>query len=475
MRSRSALPVLAFAGLVASFMQTILVPIQAELPRLLNARPEDTAWAVTITLLAGAISNPVSGRLGDMFGKRRVALVLLALLVSGSVVAALSSGVVPLIVGRALQGLGMAAIPVGISILRDILPVERLTSAVALMSATLGVGGALGLPISALVTQYFDWHALFWLAAALGVIAFALVAWVVPPSVLRSGGRVDLVGIAGLAVGLGGVLLAVSRGSEWGWTAPLTLGLLIGGVVVLLAWGWYELRTKNPLVDLRVSARGPVLTTNLASIAMGFALFASSIAFPQLLELPAAAGGLGLSLLLASLVLMPSGVAMLVMSPIAGRLERRRGPKALLIAGAAVIAVGYLIAALLQPQVWLILVVNIVIGIGVGLGYAAMPTLIMRSVPSTETGAANGLNTLMRGLGTATGAAVIAATLTQSSTDVGGVQLPTIAGFQQAFALGLAAAVVSALIAIAIPRPRPHAGEHEAMPAGLDDGGAEGR
>lgn len=459
--------VLAFAGMGASFMQTILIPIQSELPELLNSSREDTAWVITVTLLVSAICTPISGKLGDMYGKRRIALILLAMLITGSIVAALSPTVVPLIVGRALQGTGMGVIPLGISILRDILPPKKLGSAIALVSATLGVGGALGLPLSAFVTEHFDWHVLFWVAAGIGVISFVLYLIVIPVSTMRTGGRFDFVGAAGLALGLVGVLLAVSKGNEWGWLEPGTLALLGGGIVVLLVWGWYELRLSAPLVDLRVSARGPVLLTNLASIAMGFALFASSIVFPQLLELPTESGaGLGLTLLQASFILMPSGLAMLAMSPVAGRLERSFGAKPLLVTGATIIAITYLAAVLINLEVWHVLVINIVIGIGIGLGYAAMPTLIMQAVPAHETGAANGLNTLMRGLGTSIAAAAIAAILAQSAIPFGEGTVPSADGFQLALIFGLVAAVVCAVIAALIPKPKAHADEHVSIPEG---------
>jgi EmrB/QacA subfamily drug resistance transporter len=459
--------VLAFAGMGGSFMQTILLPIQSELPELLNASRADTAWVITITLLVGAIFTPIAGKLGDMFGKRRIALVLLALLVAGSVIAALSTSVGPMIVGRGLQGMGTGVIPLGIAILRDVLPPKRLGSAIALVSATLGVGGALGLPISAFVTENYDWHILFWVAAGIGTLSFALFLVVIPASTLRTGGRFDFVGAIGLALGLGGVLLAVSKGNEWGWASVQTLALLIGGIAVLLLWGWYELRRDAPLVDIRVSARGPVLMTNLASIAMGVALFASSIVFPQLLQLPTETGsGLGLTLLQASFVLMPSGLAMLAMSPVAGRLERRFGPKPLLVAGAAIIAVTYLVAVLVDLEVWHVLVINTVIGVGIGLGYAAMPTLIMRAVPANETGSANGLNTLMRSLGTSVAAAVIAAVLAQSSIAVGGASVPSSDGFHLSLLLGLVAAIVCAALAAFIPKPKAHANEHVSVPDG---------
>jgi len=450
--------VLAIAGLSSSFMFTLVVPIQAKLPELLNSSREDTAWVVTATLLAAAVITPISGRLGDMYGKRRIVLVLIALLVAGSVIAALSPGIVGIIVGRALQGAVTGVVPLGISILRDVLREDRVDSAIALISATLGVGGALGLPLSALITEHSDWHVLFWLASGLGAVVFALVLWIVPVSVLRTAGRFDYVGAAGLAIGLIGVLLAISRGNEWGWMSAPVLVSGLGGILVLVVWGWYELRIAEPLLDLRVAARRPVLLTNLASVAMGFALFGSNVVYPQLLELPASTGaGFGLSLLTASLVVMPSGLVMMVLSPFSGRLAHRVGPKPLLVLGALALILAYGFTLLFSTEVWQILIANILIGIGIGFGYAAMPMLIMRSVPQTETGASNGLNALFRSLGTSTAAAVIGAVLATFVVDHEGLPVPTATAFQVSFVLGGIAAVIAFAVALCIPRARdPH-------------------
>ncbi|ALJ21778.1 MFS transporter [Microbacterium sp. No. 7] len=454
--------VLAIAGLSSSFMFTLVVPIQARLPELLHASREDTAWVVTATLLAAAVMTPISGRLGDMYGKRRVVLALVATLVLGSVIAALSGEMIGLIVGRTLQGAVTGVIPLGISILRDVLHHDRVESAIALISATLGVGGAIGLPISAFVTEYTDWHALFWLSAGIGVVVFVLVLWIVPVSVLRTGGRFDGVGAIGLAIGLTGVLLAISRGNEWGWTSPIVLACGLGGIAVLLVWGWYELRIDAPLLNLRVAVRRPVLLTNLASIAMGFALFASNVSYPQLLELPPPMG-LGLSLIATSFVIMPSGLVMMLLSPYSGHLSRTVGPRRLLIFGAVALIAAYSFSLVLSTEVWHMLVANILIGIGIGFGYAAMPMLIMRSVPQSETGASNGLNALCRSLGTSAAAAAVGATLATLSTTQGGVQVPTHAAFQLTFVFGGAAALIALIIAAFIPA-RPVGEAHPSLP-----------
>jgi MFS family permease len=451
-RQNAVVAVLAFAGMGASFMQTILIPIQGQLPDLLGAPAADTAWVITVTLLAAAVATPIAGKLGDMYGKRKIAVVLMSLLVVGSFVCAVSDGLTAMIVGRALQGTGMGVIPLGISLLRDVVDSKRRGTSIALVSATLGVGGAIGLPISAIVTENFDWHMLFVFATVVAVIALVLIVAVVPSAGVRTGGKVDVVGALGLAVGLVGVLLAVSQGNTWGWTSAATLTSAGVGLVALALWTWYELRVTNPLVDLRVSVRPSVLATNLASVAMGFAMFSSSIAFPQLLELPTEVGGLGKSLLSASLVLMPSGLAMLAMSPVAGRIERSHGPRPLLIAGASIIAVAYLFCVLVPLEAWHIAVVNTVIGIGIGLGYASMPALIMGAVPRSETGAANGLNTLMRAIGTTGASAIVGAILAGTAgSDV-------TSSFTTVFVMGLCAAVVCAVLGFLIPHRK--SGQH---------------
>jgi len=446
-------------------MQTIVVPIQNDLPELLDAERADTAWVVTITLLSAAVTTPITGRLGDMFGKRRLALASLAVMIVGSIVAAVFPHIIGLIIGRGLQGVGMGVVPLGISIMRDTLPERRLPSGIALMSATLGIGGAIGLPISAIVAENADWHLLFWMSGALGALCFILIFTFVPVSVLRTPGRIDWIGAIGLAIGLVGVLLAVSRGNEWGWASVATLACLLGGVAVLVVWGWYELRAPNPLADLRVAVRPSVLITNLSSLFLSFGLFTFNIAVPQFLEMPLATGaGLGLSLLETSLVLLPSGLMMLFLAPISGRLITRFGPKSILLSGAIVQAVGYIMLIIDMSTVWQAAIVSIILGSGIGLAFAAIPTIIMRSVPVTESAAANGINSLMRSFGTTVASAVVGAVLAGITAPFAGFDVPTREAFTVTFTVGLVAALLSVTLASFIPRYRHPAGERTALP-----------
>lgn len=445
--------VLAFAGIVVALMQTLVIPLIPQLPTLLNTSAANTAWVVTATLLAGAVAVPVMGRLGDMFGKRRLLLVGLGLLVLGSVIGALSSSVVPLIVGRSFQGLAAGVIPLGISVMRDVLPTEKLAGSVAMMSASLGVGGALGLPAAALIAEYADWHFLFWTSAALGVVVIGLVLASVPESDVRAGGSFDFLGALSLSTGLITLLLAISKGSTWGWTSALTIAMLVVSLAAFAFWAWWELHTALPLVDIRVTIGRQVLFTNLASISIGFALFAMSLVFPQVLQLPGSTGyGLGQSILAAGLVMAPSGVIMMLVAPLSARITTSKGPKTTLMAGALVIAAGYLIGVVTLSAVWLLVLISIVIGAGIGLAYGAMPALIMGAVPPSETGAANSFNTLMRSLGTSFASAVAGVILAQMTISAGGVSVPSEAAFHVTMAVAAGAAILAFVLAAFIPR-----------------------
>ncbi|MFR9796889.1 MFS transporter [Streptomyces sp. MS06] len=455
-RSGAVVATLALAGTVAAIMQTLVTPLIAEMPQLLHTSASNAAWVITVTLLVAGVCVPVSGRLGDLFGKRRMLLVCAVPLVAGSVVCALSSTVVPMIVGRGLQGMGMGMVPLGIALLRDVVPAEKLSGSIALVSASMGIGGAVGLPLAAAVAQYANWRALFWGAAGLALLIGVLIFFVIPdvPAGAR-GQRFDAPGALGLAVGLVSLLLAISKGADWGWGSGTTLGLLTLAAVALLAWGYWELRTRDPLIDLRTTARPPVLLANAASILVGVGMYAFMLIAPQLLQFPEATGyGLGQSMLAAGLWMAPGGVMMMIVSPLGGKLINARGAKFALACGALVISLGYGLAQFLMGSAWGLMVVGIVVNSGVGLAYGAMPALIMSAVPLSETAAANGFNTLMRSLGTTIGSAVIGVVLAQMTVSLGGYSLASEGGFRTGLAIGCGVALLSAAVASLIPAVR---------------------
>ncbi|MFC4946042.1 MFS transporter [Pseudonocardia sp. GCM10023141] len=454
-RPALVIAVLASCGLCVSLMQTLVIPLLPQFPRLLNATPATVAWLVTATLVAGAVCAPLLGRLGDLYGRRRLLLVALVLVAVGSALGAASPDVGTLIVGRAMQGASLGVVPLGMSIMRDLLRADRVGSGVALMSSSLGIGGAIGLPLTGVVAQHTSWRWLFAGAAVLALVLIALVAILVPASGERAPGRFDFPGAIGLAGALVCMLLAVSKGSEWGWGSPLVIGLLVAAAALFVVWGAWELRARSPLVDLRVSARPAVLWTNVASILIGFAMFAGFLVTTQILQAPLGTGyGFGLSLVAAGIVMLPTGISMTVFSPVSARISARWGARTTLVLGTSILVVGNIALAFLPASIPLVLVATSVSSIGAALSYSALPMLIMDAVPPTETAAANSLNTLMRQLGTSSCSAVVAAVATGFTVMTDGQMFPAGTAYTVVFATAAAGAAVGCVIAALTPRPQ---------------------
>jgi len=457
LRPNALVALLACAGIVVAMTQTLVIPLIASLPEIFDAHPSDTSWVITVTLLVGAVVTPVAGRLADMLGKKRIMLFSLIPLVAGSVICALAVNLPVMVIGRGLQGLATGFIPVGISLLHDLLPKERTAGAIALMSSSLGIGGAVGLPFAAAVAQFASWRILFWVMAAGSAVILVLVWTLIrlPHHATTRRARFDFFGAVVLSAGLVALLLAVSKGAEWGWGSPTTLILFAAALVVLLAWGWWELRTSEPLVDLRTTARPVVLLTDIASVLVGFSMYAQSLILPQLMQLPVGAGfGHGQTMLQMGLWMAPASLAMTLMSPVGARITGRFGPKITLAAGAVVMAIGYGLSALAMSTLVGLMATAFITSAGVGLAYGAMPALILGAVPATEKAAANGLNTLMRSIGTSIASALIGVVLANFTMTFHGSTVASTGGFQISLFIGCFAALAAAGVSLSIPAHR---------------------
>ncbi|MFC8935921.1 MFS transporter [Rhodococcus sp. NPDC057135] len=452
--SRLITAILCLSGTVVALQQTMVIPLLPEFPKILGVSADDASWLVTVTLLTSAVATPIVSRLADMFGKRRMMLISMTMIVVGSLVAAIGGNFISLLIGRGLQGFAISMIPVGISIMRDELPKEKVASATALMSATLGVGAALGLPLSGLIFEHLGWPAIFWLSAIVGVLLIIAVAVVVPESSVRTRGKFDFLGAVMLSVSLAALLLAISKGARWGWTSEPTLLMFVIGIVTLALWFPYELRVTQPMVDLRTSAKRPVLLTNVASILVGFSMYANNLSTTQQLQMPKISGyGFELGVMAAGLCMIPAGLAMVFFAPVSANITKRFGAKTTLIVGGTVLALAYIARVFLTGSITLIIISAAIVSIGTAIAYSAMPMLIMRSVPITETASANGLNSLLRSVGTSISSAVVAAMLTSMVIPSGpGEGLPSIDAFKNIFWLAALAAVAAAAAAAFIPR-----------------------
>lgn len=442
---------LGASGITMSLMHTMIVPLLPEISTILRISQSSASWLLTVTMLAGAVSAPVLGRLGDMVGKRRMLAVALAMMATGSLLGAVSTSYSTLLAGRMLQGAAFGVLPLGISIMNDQLPPRRVVGGTAVMSSTLGVGGAVGLPLSGVIAELGGWHAVFWTATGASSIALLLVIWLVPESPVRSPGRFDLPGAVGLGAGLVSLLVAISYGSRWGWGSLPTVALFATAFLVLLGWGWYQLRVRAPLVDLRTSARPVVLLTNLATLLVGVAMFASFMLTPMLLQAPTETGyGFGATILVSGLCMLPSGLGMLLFSPVSARLSAARGAHVTLLCGTVVMAVANGLQATLPRSIPTLVPVLLVLSIGTALSFSAMPTLIMSAVPVTETASANGLNALVRTIGTSSCAAVAGTFLATFTVRTADGVLPSATGYRLGFLVAAGSALLAGLLAAAV-------------------------
>lgn len=442
---------LALAGLVFAMLQSLVAPALPVIATQLNVSTADISWLVTAYLLAAAVATPIAGRLGDMFGKRRVLLIVLCVLATGVLVAALANNLAVLIAGRVLQGAGGAVLPLAFGIVRDELPRQRVGVAVGLLSALLGAGGGLGAVLAGPIVGALNWHWLFWFPLIAIALAGAGIVFGIPESPVRAPGRIDVTGALLLSTGLVCLLLALTKGGTWGWASGLTLGLFSGAAVALIMLVAVELRVRAPLVDMRMIASRGVWTTLITGTAFGVASFGSFLLVPLLLQLPVTTGfGLGKSVSEAGLYLLPSTMAMVVFAPLSGVLDRYFGAKLPLVLGTVMAAGSFVLLAVAHNAAWQVLTAVTLMGVGLGLASAAMTNAILANVPPTQTSVATGLNTLARTIGGSIGTAVLAAVLAATTTR----HTPTEAGFTTNFWICASVLAIALLAALLLPAGR---------------------
>ena len=448
------LAVLSLAAVTYAVLSSAVIPALTTFQHSLHASETGVTWLLTGFLLSASVGTAIIGKLGDMYGKQRLLVWTLLTLAAGTLLAALSASLPVLIVARVIQGVAGGIFPLAFGIARDEFPADRVAGSIGLMSAILGVGGGLGLVVGGLIDEHLNWHWLFWIPLPI-MVAAAVCAWrFIPESPVRSPGRVNWTAAALMSAGLSAVLIGIAQTSVWGWTGPKTLALLGFGLAACAAWILVELHSGNPLIDMTMMRVRGVWTANLAAFLVGGGLYAWFLLLPQLAQLPRSTGfGYGASVVIAGLYLLPCAIGMGTLGSLAGRVERRFGSRRALVAGAAVSAVacGWLTFTSRHP--YDLLVSSLLLGIGIGLAFAALGNLIVQAVPPQQTGVASGMNTVLRTLGGALGGQ-IAATFVAASTVRG---LPAQTGFTATFGMATVFLTACAAVALLVPAPAPPA------------------
>lgn len=449
----ATLLVLAVAAMSYALSQSMVIPALPRLQRDLHTSETTITFVLTAFLLSSAVSTPILGRFGDMFGKRRVLLWTLGIFAVGTLAAALADSVGQLIAARVIQGTGGAVFPLAFGIIRDEFPPPKVAASIGLISAVFGIGGGTGPVLAGVIVDHTSDTWIFWSTLIVIAIALAAVWRFVPESPVRAPAPIDWAGAGLMAVGLASLLVGVSRANTWGWGSSRVLGLFAFAALVLAGWARVESRRRHPLVDMRLMARRAVLIPNLVALVIGFGMFGSFVLIPAFVQTPPQAGyGFGESVTGAGLFLLPLSLVMLVAGPIAGRVAGRRGAKAPLVVGTLFSSGAFVVLALDHDHRAGIYLGGALLGVGIGLTLASMANLVVEAVAATETGVATGINTIMRSIGGAFGAQVAASVV--AAHFIAGTRFPRESGYTTAFVISAVAALVATAIA-SLLRPRP--------------------
>ena len=442
---RALVPVLLFIGTVVAVISSLGAPLIPAISATMRTSLPHAQWALTVTLLVGAVATPVVGRLGDGRHRRRVVLVVLGVVTVGGVLAALPLGLGWLVLGRGLQGFGLGLTPLAIAIAREALAGERSRSTAAALSITVVAGVGLGYPVAGLIAELGGIHAAFWTGAAISLAALLAAAAVLPPSPSAPPRRLDVVGALLLGGGLAALLLALGDAEAWGWTSPLLWGLVAGSVLALAGWARWETRTASPLVDLRLARGRTALSAHSAALLVGLSNYLLLASVPVLAQAPVAGGsGFGTSIVVAGLVLLPFSATSVLSGRLARALADRAGTSVVLPVAALVQSCAFVLFAFARTQLWEVFLVMAVAGLGVGAAFAAFPTLVVSAVPASETGSAMSLNQVLRYVGFAVGSA-LTATVLAAATPRGGTA-PGSSGYTTLAAIGFGVCLVTAVV-----------------------------
>ena len=442
--------VLMFLALESTMVASLGTPLLPTIQAVDHVSLVASQWALTITLLVGAVTTPVLGRLGDGRLRRQTTIGAVVVMLLGCVLSALPMGFLAFLVGRAAQGVGLGLVPLVTAVARDNLPAGRSRSTIVLIGITTAAGIGVGYPLVGLFAQDLGLYAPFWFVAALSAVALSGAVVVLPASPKRPT-RVDVPGAALLGVGVGGLLLVLAEGPSWEWALIPTLSGAAASVALLAVWVVVELRVSHPLIDLRLLRHRPVLAANVSAflVAAGFYPLLSLVV--RFVQTPPGAGyGFAAPVAIAGLMLTPFSFASFAASKIAAKAARRTSAE-LVIAASCIALMGSWVLFLVARSTYGELVLAMALdGFGVGGVYAVNPLQITSGVPAAETGSAISFYQLVRTTAYSVASALSATVLVAYIP--AGQLVPENAGYSAAARISiavLAAALIGSVLLVA--------------------------
>jgi MFS family permease len=442
--------VLVFLAVVSTAVASLGAPLLVSIAGVEHVSLASSQWSLTITLLVGAVAVPLMGRLGDGRYRRATTLAGVATVTAGCVLSALPAGFTIMLAGRALQGVGLGLVPLATAIARDSLPADRSRRTIVILGTTTAAGIGAGYPLAGLFAEYLGLYSAFWFGAAVGVLALAASILVLPASPDRHA-PVDLTGAAVLGLGVAGLLLVLAEGPAWGWASPVTLTVAVVSVAALAGWVVLELRTRYPLIDLRLLRHPQVLAANASGLLVSIGFYPLLSLVVRYVQTPAHAGyGFGAPVVIAGLMLTPLSLASFAASRVARPLATRFSREWVVAASVVVLIAALLVFLLARGAYWQIIVSMTLVGFGVGCVFAVNPVQIVAGVPGEETGSAMSFYQLVRTVGYSIASALSATVLILYIRP--GHTVPASAGYSTAALVSIAVLIVGLAVSTAFAR-----------------------
>jgi len=417
--------------------------------------PIGVGWLMTAFTLTSAASAAVAGRLGDLFGRHRVLLLMLVLACFGSALSALTSNLSIIIVGRAIQGVSMAVLPLSFGILRETVAKRDMGLAISAIGATYAVGGGLGVIIGGAIVDHFNWHGIFVVSALLALVSIGMVLALVPRVASKPvAGPIDLVGGVLFAPAVAMVLYGVTEGSGHKWTLSLVL-IVLAGLALLGYWFRHEWRLPDPLIDVRQLGRREVGFANLALAAIALTPLLGPAMIMPMLQQPSWTGvGFGIAATTAGLAKLPANATAAIGSLFSGALSRRINVRTIMLVSALGSALGWFGLAIEHDDFWLVFALMTVLIVPTGTIILSMiPQIVIHAVPEDRTSEATGLSQVVRAFCKAIGTQIIAMCFASKmvATPQGG-SFPAESAYVAAFVVSGILSLVCAVFLLALPR-----------------------
>ncbi|WP_297068313.1 MFS transporter [Thermococcus sp.] len=455
--AKRAMMVVVVLPLLVMYTEAMLMPALPTIQKEFAINPNDVSWVLTIYLLVGTVSAAIFGKLGDMYGKKKMFLLALSFYTIGVVLNGFAPDYHWLLVSRGVQGLGMAIFPLAFSLVREEFPPSMVPQVQGMISAMFAVGMVIALPLGAWVTQNYGWRWTYHSAAPFAVLMFFLAWKILRESRYINPGKVDWPGALFLAVAVVPALVAVTRAPNIGWTAGQTLilfGIAVAGFVILTLW---ERRVENPLMPLPIiTSRNPaIVNVGITFAAFGISMMSQANTYIFQMIPPY---GFGKTILESGLLMTPMAAVMLVVAPLAGKLMPKVGARPLAVTGALTASAGLVVLAkyVTQLSLWQFVGMITVVGTGITLMNISLINVLVFSVPPRVMGIATGTNSLFRNFGSTWGPAIAGTVMSTYYTllHIPGVpvtiRIPTSKAYEVLFGVSSAIFLLLALLALAI-------------------------